>query len=411
MTALQPMAVPHGSLEAHEAAAGAEAVARVRRAAEPLEGARVLHVTAAVSTGRTPELLAAALPLAADAGVEPDWRVLFGEGHLRDVARQLHDGLQGAETAIDDAAWAGYTEACERAAAELPDHDVLVAHDPAALGVAAAAAGASGRTAWRCHVDASKPDRRTWERAKPLVEACGAVLTPAADFVPDDLDAASIRAAAPGIDPLSARNLELAPRLAGRVVRPLGIDLERPFVVMLQRLDRWKDPHGVLDAHARACEETPGLQLVLGGALAVDDPIAWNALAEITDYAGGREDVHLLTSYAGLGDLELGALQRLARVSVHRALREGFGLAAAEALWRGTPVVGRPDGGIALQLDGGVGGRLADGVDAMAAAIVELVRDPGLAIELGREGRGRVREQYLVTSAVEAELRALATIG
>jgi hypothetical protein len=38
---------------------------------------------------------------------------------------------------------------------------------------------------------------------------------------------------------------------------------------------------------------------------------------------------------------------------------------------------------------------------------VELVRDPGLAVEMGRAGRERVREEFLVTAALARELRAL----
>ena len=36
------------------------------------------------------------------------------------------------------------------------------------------------------------------------------------------------------------------------------------------------------------------------------------------------------------------------------------------------------------------------------------MRDPGLAVEMGRAGRERVRERFLVTAALERELVALA---
>jgi hypothetical protein len=39
--------------------------------------------------------------------------------------------------------------------------------------------------------------------------------------------------------------------------------------------------------------------------------------------------------------------------------------------------------------------------------VVELVRDPGLAIEMGRAGQERVRERFLVTRALGDELRVL----
>ena len=72
------MAVSRGSLAAYAPVAGPDAVERLKAAAHPLQGARVLNVTAAGVGGRVPELLSAMLPLARDAGLEPDWRVLFG---------------------------------------------------------------------------------------------------------------------------------------------------------------------------------------------------------------------------------------------------------------------------------------------------------------------------------------------
>ena len=77
---LQPMAVGRGSLAAHAPVAGADAVERVHSAARPLRGARVLHVTAAGGGRRVAESLGAPLPLAADAGLRVEWRVLFGDG-------------------------------------------------------------------------------------------------------------------------------------------------------------------------------------------------------------------------------------------------------------------------------------------------------------------------------------------
>jgi hypothetical protein len=55
-----------------------------------------------------------------------------------------------------------------------------------------------------------------------------------------------------------------------------------------------------------------------------------------------------------------------------------------------------------------VDGYLADGPEAAAARVLELVRDPGLALELGRAGHARVHESFLLPGAVERELRALA---
>jgi trehalose synthase len=334
------------------------------------------------------------------------WRVLFGDPDLQGVGAALLDGLQGAETAIDDGAWDAYLQACAAVAGALSDdHDLLVLHDPAALGLVA---GSPGRAVWHCHVDASQPDRPAIERAAPLAGRCARLAFPDDSFAPEALHGSRLQAAPPGIDPLSPRNLEPAARLSGRIVRPFGVDLARPFCCQVMRLDRWKDPHATVESFAIAKEELPDLQLVLAVALEGAAGAEWHAAKEISDYAGEHPDVHLLTSYEGVGNLELGALQRLARVALQRSLREGFGLGASEALWKGTPVVGGRQGGLPLQVRDGVDGYLTDDTAEAAGRLVELVRDPGLAVEMGQAGRERVRERFLVTRALEDELRLLA---
>ena len=401
------MGVTPRALGDYTPAAGAEALERLRVAAEPLRGARVLHVSAAGGGGRVPGLLGSLLPLAAGLGLEVEWRVLFGGGELTEGAAALHDGLQGAESALEaGTAWQDYLGKCSQAAAGLGDGwDAVVLHDPGPLGLGA---GSSAPLVWRCHIDVSQPDPAALERATELLDGFAALVFPDASFAPEPLRDERVHVAAPGIDPLSPLNLELQPRLAGRLVRSLGLDLSRPLCSQVMRLDRWKDPHATIEAFDLAKAEVPELQLVLAGALEGADEADWRAAKELSDYAADRADVHLITSYEHVGDVELGALQRLSRVTLQRALREGFGLAASEALWKGTPVIGGSEGGLALQVRDGVDGYLCDGVEETAGRLVELVRDPGLAVEMGRAGRERVRERFLVTRALEDELHALA---
>jgi trehalose synthase len=398
---LQPMAVAPRAPGEYAPAAGGRAVERLQDAAEPLRGARVLHVSVAGAEGRVPELLGGMLPLAAGAGVEVEWRVLFGSPELRATAAALQSGLRGGESGIEDEAWASYLEACEQTARSLSDdYDAIVLHD-AALGLAATS---ERPTIWRLHEDASHPEPDSLARAVGLAKQCSGVLAPHASFAPEALANGRLHVAPPGIDPLDSRNLQLEARLPGRVVRPLGVDLERPFCLQVLELDRWDDPHAAIDAFRLAKEEEPDLQLVLAALLDRAASESWQAAKEISDYAQDTDGVLLLTTYEGLGSLEVGALLLLARAVIERSLREGFELAPFEALWKRTPVVG----GLPLAIRDGVDGFLAPGTEDAAAHIVELVRDPGLAIEMGRAGRERVRERFLVTAALERELRALA---
>jgi trehalose synthase len=389
---------------------GDQAVERIRSLAQALRGARVIHVSPATPRNGAPELLRGLLPLAADAGVDVEWRVLYGSAPFGDVARDLYDGLQGAETAIAPSTWTEYLEGIAVATASLRDDcDVLVLHDAAALALLAQDDGVA-RVVWRCHADASEPEPATWDRLLPLLEEVDWGVFACDGFWPPNLGG-DVRAIAPAIDPLGPKHMDMPLRLAGHVLRSLGIDLTRPLVCNVSRLDRWKDPHGVIDAFAQVKRAVPDLQLVLVGALPGEGPQDFRIAREVSDYAAGIPDVRVMTSYTGVGDVEVGALQRVARVAMQRSLREGFGLAAAESLWKRTPVVAVPGGGLSTQIDDGRSGYLVDDTAAMARCVEELVEDPGLAIEFGAAGRRRVMDRFLVTRLLEDELRLLESVG
>ena len=168
--------------------------------------------------------------------------------------------------------------------------------------------------------------------------------------------------------------------VAGGMLRSLGLDLTRPFCCQTIRLDRWKDPHPVIDAFGLAKRELPELQLALGCTMQGDPGGDWSAVGELSDYAAGAPDLHLLTSFTGLGAVELNSLERVARLCHQRSLRGDADPDALEALWQRTPVVAaatdpRPAG----VRDGETGYLVRDSEEA-AARIVELVRDHALGI-------------------------------
>ena len=405
---LQPVALGRRGLSDYADLIGQAEVERLQDVAQPLEGVSILHVSGPRPGGRVPELLSGLLPLVADAGLKVEWAVTVAGDAPEEVGAELREGLQGAETALEDEVFDVYVDRCGSLAEALEGHDVVVVHDAEPLALAAGLGDERPRLVWSCHLDASDPDPDAWERARPLAERYDAVVLAADSFAPPGLDGAT--AIAPGIDPLSAKHQDLPLPLAGAALRGLGVDLGRPFVCQVGRFDRWKDPHETVDAFALAKEELPELQLALAGTLAGAGADDWLAIREITDYAEEQPDLHLLTSYTGVGALELNALERTARAVVEKSVREGFGLVVSEALWKRTPVVASADGGVPLQMRDGEEGYLTDGIDETAKRIVELVRDPGLAAELGAAGRERVREGFLVTRMLEDELRLIDSV-
>ena len=391
--------------------AGEAQIERIRALAGGLDGPKVVHVSAAAPRGSVPDRLRPLLALAAGAGLDVEWRVLFGDGAFANAMRDLYDGIQGGETAIDDATWEAYLAGCALVARDIPaDADVVVLHDPQTLGLLASLGDRTARVVWCCHVDASEPEDPTWERLLPLLGEADWGVFAADGFWPPTLPG-DVRAIAPAIDPLAPKNMDMPLKLAGHVLRSLGLDLTRPMACNVARLDRWKDPHGMIDAFRIAKDAVPELQFVLVGALPGEGPADWRIIREVADYAAGLEDVRLLSNYTGVGEAEVGALQRVARVQVQRSLREGFGLAASEALWKRTPVVAGTGGGLPQQVRDGRDGYLTDDVDTMAQRIVQVVSDPALAIELGSAGREHVGEHFLVTRLLEDELRLLESVG
>lgn len=85
-------------------------------------------------------------------------------------------------------------------------------------------------------------------------------------------------------------------------------------------------------------------------------------------------------------------------------LRSGGGtrLKVIEALAAGRAMVATTIGAEGLDLEDGVHLRLADDAEQIAAATVELLRDPGARRRLGSAGRERVRERYDWTSIADA---------
>ena len=86
---------------------------------------------------------------------------------------------------------------------------------------------------------------------------------------------------------------------------------------------------------------------------------------------------------------------------LQKSTREGFGLAVAETMWKGTPVIGGNVGGMRHQIEDGVNGFLVDGIEQAAARIVQVVKDHGLRERLGRRAKQTVGERFLMTRLME----------
>ncbi len=402
---LELVAVPPLALDAYRAHVGDEAIDEIRSLAEPLRGARVLHVNATRFGGGVAEILPTLTALMRDVGLDAEWRIIPGEDAFFDVTKRLHNGLQGMSVGLEESGRHTDLEANRRVAGLFEgDYDFVVIHDPQPAAMRAHLPAAPGRWIWRCHIDLTDADALTWDFVRPFVDVYDAAIFTMPEYAKSDLAIPIVAIIPPSIDPLSPKNLPLEPRLVDDVVYRMGLDPERPLLLQVSRFDPWKDPQGVIDVYRRVKRDFPGTQLALLGSMATDDPEGWLVYKQVLRYAGMDEDILIATNLDGVGALEVNAFQRAADIVLQKSKREGFGLTVSEALWKGVPVVGGKVGGIPMQVDAD-GGRLVTDTTQAAEACGELLGDPELRHRMGAAGRERVRRHFLSTRNLRDYLR------
>lgn len=394
------------SIERYAESAGEETVAQLRRLAEPLAGARVLHLNATPYGGGVAEILHSQVPLLRDLGLEAEWRIITGDEAFFRVTKTIHNGLQGAARELTEADKDTYLDHSARNARLFEgSYDLVVVHDPQPLALRELRDDADGRWIWRCHIDTSEPNRQIWRFLRSFLARFDAAVFTMREFVPPDTPVARVEVIPPAIDPESPKNCPLEADFATRLVRWFGVETDRPLVVQVSRFDPWKDPLGVIAAYRLAREQAPELQLALVGSMALDDPGGWDVYREIQRAAEGDQQISIATNLTGVGNVEVNAFQRLADVVIQKSIREGFGLVVSETLWKGTPVVAGRSGGIPLQMTEGAGGFLVDSTEECAERLLWLLRHPAEAQELGEQGRARVRDRFLLPRLLADELR------
>lgn len=410
---LPTIPVPPKRVDEYREPAGEEAVDRLREAARPLLGARLLNVNSTAFGGGVAELLFTQVALLNDLGIETEWKILEGSDAFFAVTKAVHNALQGSEVDWSEDMALTYLESVAGNARGLTEtYDYVVVHDPqpaALLALVEETRGRRGKWVWRCHIDLSAPHPAVWEFFAGYVNRYDAVVFTMADFGRPEVTR-PVQFIAPSIDPLSPKNTHVDADTIHEVLHRYGIDRHRPLVAQVSRFDPWKDPIGVIDTYRLVRKQHPDVQLVLVGIMAHDDPEAWELLRATEEHRASDPDIHLLTNLQEVGNLEVNALQRAAAVVIQKSLREGFGLTVSEALWKEKAVVGGRVGGIRLQIEDGVSGFLVDSVEACAERTVELLSEPDLRARLGWAGRERVRERFLATRELEDILRLLASL-
>lgn len=397
MDALDQPQDTHGlrlcTVEDYEELIGAEAVERILRKVERLHDLHVVNINSTYYGGGVAELLSSLTLLMNASGISTGWRVIQGRPDFFSITKKMHNALQGSDIKLTDLKMHIYEEvAFENAARIHLDHDLVIVHDPQPLPLIRYFRK-KAPWVWQCHVDLTRPDPDLWNYMVPLIEQYDAAVFSLPEYaqkltVPE-------RFIMPAINPFSTTNKPLSERDIDERLDHYDIPTDLPLVVQISRFDKWKDPHGVIDA-VRIARKEMDCTLVLVGNVATDDPEGQEVFASLCDCA--EERIRILS----VQDSALvNALQRRAAVVLQKSIREGFGLTVTEAMWKGAAVIGGNVGGIKHQIEDGVNGYLVNNVEEAAARIVALLKDAALRERFGRNARESVRRRFLMTRMME----------
>jgi trehalose synthase len=369
---------------------------QIRELAEPLAGRRVLHLSATAFGGGVAEILYTLVPLMRDAGLDAEWRIIYGQDEFFDVTKTIHNALQGDPNGLSEEQQETFRR-YNRLNAEALDeaYDFVIVHDPQPAAVVEHAREAGRRWIWRCHIDLSTPNRRVLDFLLPSLARYDAAVFHRRGYVPAAGNLPPAFIWPPAIDPLAPKNMALSPEDAAYILDQFGIDVERPLVTQVSRFDPWKDPLGVIEAWRILRRKHPGVQLGLVGSMAHDDPEGWDYYNHTVHAADGDPDIFILSNLNNVGSVEVNAFQVHSAALLQKSVREGFGLTVTEALWKTRPTVAGRVGGIVDQIQDGETGYLVDSVSECARATERILDDPAAARGMALRGKEHVRRHFL----------------
>ena len=385
-------------LNTYSKEAGDRIIDQIHKLAKHLQGCKVVHVNSTRVGGGVAEILMKLIPLMNDIGIETSWEVITGEGKFYECTKGFHNGLQGNDVNISPDLLEAYevtnAQNAEELRAVLEDADYVIIHDPQPAPFLTLCPNRKGKWIWRCHIDASNPHKPVWDYLTKYIAGYDASIFSLANFAKPLPHTQYL--IAPSIDPLSDKNIELSDEEINSVYGEFNIDPDRPLMLQVSRYDWFKDPVGVIEAYKLVKKYTPGVQLVLAGGGADDDPEGEEVLSEVKKAAGSDPDIKILLLQPDAYKT-INALQRAADIIFQKSTREGFGLTVTEGMWKQKPLIGGNTGGIRLQVINHHTGFLVNSPEGAALRAQYLLTHPTERKEMGLKAKEHVRDNFLIT--------------
>ena len=406
---LQEVTTSQVHLEDYYRLVDEESLMELERLSTRLSGLKVAHLNTTSMGGGVAEILRSLVPLMNGLGVQTGWYCINADQDFFQVTKNIHNSLQGSTWQFDGHAHDVFLGRNRRIAqeAEALDVDLWVVHDPQPCPVSAGLQ--SFRQAiWHCHLDSSTPNRAVWNYFQRYLVGYDRLVFCLPEYVNGSVPQERVRFIRPAIDPLTPKNQPLPVSEARQILAGLGLDPSRPLITQVARFDPWKDPLGVIDAYRLAKREVPTLQLALVGVMeAQDDPEAHVVLEQVERHTGADPDIYLFSDPRHVQQREVNAFQTASTVVLQKSLREGFGLTVAEAMWKGSPVIGGNCGGIRVQIEDGHNGFLVATPEECARRIVQLIQDGEVRERIRANAKESVRKRYLMPRLLKDYLQLI----
>lgn len=395
------------SLAAYEPVVGNVVISQLKQLAAELSGAKIVHINSTRLGGGVAEILHWMIPLMNDLGLDTSWEVIEGHGDYFHVTKTFHNGLQGNPVFLTQHMIDTYeqtvAENYKRLRPTLEDADFVIVHDPQPAGLLDLCPERKGKWIWRCHIDASHPNRRVWQYLRSKVHNYDASIFSMPTFA-QRLDHPQF-IIAPSIDPLSDKNIDLPQSEIDETLTRFNLSSELPILTQISRFDRFKDPLGVIEAF-NMINSSIDAQLVLAGGGATDDPEGAAVFEEVKEAASKNSRISVLLLPPDAHRI-INALQRASTIVIQKSLQEGFGLTVTEAMWKSKPVIGGNTGGIRLQVYNGYTGYLVDTPEGAALRLRELLRHPAQMRRMGQTAKDFVTQNFLLTRHLREYLTLL----
>lgn len=370
----------------------------IRVLSEKLKGMKVGHVNATSVGGGVAEMLKSVVPLQKDLGLNSSWYVIPPKDDFFEVTKKIHNFLQGKAGDLTDREKTTYLDHNKVIAGLLEniEAEVLVVHDPQpAAALHFMTKNRPKLVIWRCHIDTSAPNENVWNFLYKYLKDFDRFIFTMQDFVHHQISPNKVSLMTPVIDPFTRKNELIAKESALSLIANSGVNITKPLVTQVSRLDPWKDPIGVIDAFAIAKREIPDLQLAFVAQMASDDPEGVRIAQEVQNYAKGKSGIYFFIN-SDENDFFVNAFQTASTAILQKSIREGFALTVTEAMWKGAVVIGGNVGGIRLQIEDGKNGFLVNSPQDAADRIVYVIKNPARIASISKAARESVKSYFLM---------------